>query len=146
MVGFDHRVNLSSGLHIYMGGVGLQEVFIICFIGLAVRFQRQMRTETPMQDKPRALRLLYVVYAVLVLITVRLFPPTCTSNGPPSLTLSPDPYHIPPSRILPRHHERHSPARSIPIRFRLDSHAHLSRPLQCHSPRSTHAWKRVRLP
>ena len=54
-----------------MGGVGLQEVFILCFVGLAIRFQRQMRTETAMQDKPRAYRMLYVVYAVLGLITVR---------------------------------------------------------------------------
>ncbi len=53
-----------------MGGVGLQEAFILCFLGLAFRFQRQMSRETPMQDKPRAMKLLYVIYAALTLITV----------------------------------------------------------------------------
>lgn len=53
-----------------MGGVGLQEAFILCFLGLTFRFQRQMSRETPIEDKPRAMKLLYAVYAALTLITV----------------------------------------------------------------------------
>lgn len=62
--------NSPKGLHIYMGGVGLQQLFIVFFVGLAIRFQLQMKRETPMQDLPRAMRLLYALYAVLTLITV----------------------------------------------------------------------------
>ena len=70
-----------------MGGVGLQEAFILCFLGLAFRFQRQMSRETPPQDKPRATQLLYTVYAALTLISVRPphvppFPPLKTKNHP----------------------------------------------------------------
>lgn len=72
-----------------MGGVGLQQLFIIIFVGLAIRFQLQMKRETPMQDQPRAMRLLYVLYAVLILITVRARPNfaihrTHTDNPPRS--------------------------------------------------------------
>jgi signal transduction histidine kinase len=94
------------GLHIYMGGVGLQLLFICVFIALAVQFQRKMYTVLNQKDisKPsllslfrkstnmqyniqgaseeastnevykspeRAVRLLYVVYAVLGLIIFR---------------------------------------------------------------------------
>ena len=57
-----------------MGGVGLQQAFILCFLGLAFRFQRQMSRETPIEDQPRAMKLLYVVYAALTLITVSRSP------------------------------------------------------------------------
>ncbi|KAL9067713.1 MAG: hypothetical protein Q9161_006705 [Pseudevernia consocians] len=55
-----------------MGGVGLQQFFICCFVGLAVRFQRQMKRDAPATDQRRALRMLYILYAVLTLITVRI--------------------------------------------------------------------------
>ena len=69
-----------------MGGVGLQQAFILCFLGLAIRFQRQMTRETPMQDKPRAMKLFYVVYAALALISVSRLPSILHS---PPLTLDP---------------------------------------------------------
>ena len=53
-----------------MGGVGLQQFFICCFVGLAIRFQRQMKRDAPLTDQSRAPRMLYVLYAVLTLITV----------------------------------------------------------------------------
>ena len=53
-----------------MGGVGLQQFFICCFVGLAIRFQRQMKRDAPITDQKRALRMLYILYAVLILITV----------------------------------------------------------------------------
>lgn len=58
-----------------MGGVGLQQLFILCFIGLAIRFQRQIKHDAPVSDQKRALRLLYILYAILTLITVSFIPP-----------------------------------------------------------------------
>jgi hypothetical protein len=57
------------GLHIYMGGVGAQQLFVLIFIVCAIFFHvkiiRQQRS-----DLKEALLLLYVLYACLALITV----------------------------------------------------------------------------
>ena len=53
-----------------MGGIGLQLFFILCFIGLAIRFQGQMRRDAPGTDQKRALRMLYILYAALTFIAV----------------------------------------------------------------------------
>ncbi|MCJ1278200.1 hypothetical protein MMC21_006015 [Puttea exsequens] len=66
------KEQIDRGLHIYMGGVGLQQIFIFFFLGLAIQFQKQMRRETPMQDRPKATQLLYTLYGVLTLITIRI--------------------------------------------------------------------------
>jgi hypothetical protein len=64
-----------QGIHIYMGGIGLQQFFIFIFVGLAVKFQREM-TKTEMLQIPVAASvknwrpLLYALYATLGLITV----------------------------------------------------------------------------
>jgi heme/copper-type cytochrome/quinol oxidase subunit 2 len=58
------------GLHIYMGGVGLQQIFVFCFFYLAIRFQKEMLRDMPKAEHRRVLSLLYVIYAVLILITV----------------------------------------------------------------------------
>ena len=63
---------IMRGLHIYMGGVGLQQFFILGFIGVAVRFQKQMNLDLPMASKRSPLLLLYILYAALALITVRI--------------------------------------------------------------------------
>lgn len=68
-------IDFPLGLHVYMGGVGLQQLFILCFIGLTIRFQRQIKRDAPVSDQKRALRLLYILYAVLTLITVSFTPP-----------------------------------------------------------------------
>ena len=73
-------VDLLPGLHIYMGGIGLQQFFICCFVGLAIRFQRQMKRDAPVTDQKRALRMLYILYAVLTFITVSLTLPITISN------------------------------------------------------------------
>ena len=69
-----------------MGGVGLQQFFICCFVGLAIRFQRQMKRDASATDHRRALRLLYILYAVLTLITVSdtIYPPRTFSNKRPA--------------------------------------------------------------
>ncbi|KAJ7479876.1 RTA1 domain-containing protein, partial [Mycena latifolia] len=57
------------GIHIYMGGIGLQQFFICGFIGLVIRFHYKMqRTGGPTHWK----RPLYVMYASLALITIRI--------------------------------------------------------------------------
>ncbi|KAI4244582.1 MAG: hypothetical protein L6R42_010420, partial [Xanthoria sp. 1 TBL-2021] len=58
-------------LHIYMGGVGFQQIFVLVFFYIAFRFQQQVRQENP-NRLYQALLLLYVEYAALILITVRI--------------------------------------------------------------------------
>lgn len=53
-----------------MGGIGIQQLFIFIFLFLTVKFHREMLRERRTERTPAALRLLYVVYAVLLLITV----------------------------------------------------------------------------
>ena len=59
-----------KGIHIYMGGIGLQQAFILLFLFLAIKFHRELLQEHRTEKTSRALQLLYVEYAVLVLITV----------------------------------------------------------------------------
>ncbi|KAF2102283.1 hypothetical protein NA57DRAFT_64807 [Rhizodiscina lignyota] len=63
---------ILTGLHIYMGGVGFQQFFILVFVYIAIRFQRRVVRESSLEIQTRALRLLYVLYTVLTLITVRI--------------------------------------------------------------------------
>jgi len=55
-----------------MAGVGFQQLFVLVFIVLAITFQRKLAREGAAYRKPGVLRLLYVLYAVLGLITVRV--------------------------------------------------------------------------
>ena len=63
---------IERGLHIYMGGIGFQLFFIICFIYVAYSFHRQLNANSSTSGDVRAHRLLFVVYTVLGLITVRI--------------------------------------------------------------------------
>lgn len=63
---------IDRGLHIYMGGVGLQQIFILIFLYLTYRFQKEMQRDLPKIEQPRVLHLLYAVYAALTLITIRI--------------------------------------------------------------------------
>lgn len=78
---------IMTGLHIYMGGVGLQQIFILCFTGLAILQHRNTlvqerqgllysRFQNSQSRSPMGWRwLFYALYTDLVLITVRaLFP------------------------------------------------------------------------
>lgn len=60
------------GLHIYMGGIGFQQFCIFLFLGLAGRFHMRLREQPPTPERRTALRLLYVEYAAVFLITVRI--------------------------------------------------------------------------
>lgn len=63
---------IMQGLHIYMIGVGVQQFFIILFSVLLVRLHMRLRNEAPSSEVVKALRLLYVVYAALLMITIRI--------------------------------------------------------------------------
>ncbi|OJD15786.1 hypothetical protein AJ78_04004 [Emergomyces pasteurianus Ep9510] len=63
----------KMGVNVYMGGIGLQELFIILFFGLAGRFQYLMtRLEVFQPQHLPWRRLLYSLYAALILITIRI--------------------------------------------------------------------------
>ncbi len=62
-----------KGLHIYMGGVGIQQAFILLFFVFAFKFHRTYLAEsrhTTTANSP--LPLLYTLYTVLILITVSI--------------------------------------------------------------------------
>lgn len=63
------------GIHIYMGGIGLQEFFILIFTGFAIKFHVEMlRLEKTGQvplGRTGWTRLVYTLYITLALITVR---------------------------------------------------------------------------
>ncbi|GAB7353858.1 hypothetical protein MBLNU459_g4219t3 [Dothideomycetes sp. NU459] len=63
---------IMLGIHIYMGGVGFQQACIIFFMALAFFFHRELRRQPETDEMRSALRMLYVLYAVLILITVRI--------------------------------------------------------------------------
>ena len=63
---------IFRGLHIYMGGIGMQEFFVLCFLVVAILFQRQMDRDLPRAAKLRPLFLLRIVYTVLSLLTMRI--------------------------------------------------------------------------
>jgi hypothetical protein len=65
---------LQLGIHIYMGGIGLQQFFILIFTGLAIMFHRRvLQLEAQGHHVEKGwMRLLYTLYGSLALITVRL--------------------------------------------------------------------------
>ncbi|KAL6885707.1 RTA1 like domain-containing protein [Trichoderma evansii] len=67
-----------KAIHIYMGGIGLQQFFIFVFIALAAAFQIEMKRlervkgEASLSKRNGWKRLLYTLYASLGLITIRI--------------------------------------------------------------------------
>ncbi|EQB56579.1 RTA1 domain-containing protein [Colletotrichum gloeosporioides Cg-14] len=61
-------------IHIYMGGIGLQEVFILAFVGLAYVFQRNMRRAEKLDGRQKQgwRPLVWALYFSLGSITVRI--------------------------------------------------------------------------
>ncbi|KAE8447874.1 hypothetical protein EG329_010103 [Mollisiaceae sp. DMI_Dod_QoI] len=63
-----------KGVHIYMGGIGLQQFFIFVFLGLAVKFQLEMKEiERLGGGKKGWKRMIWTLYGSLGFITVRIF-------------------------------------------------------------------------
>ena len=61
----------QTGFDIYMIGVGIQELFILCFGGLSFLFWKQAQ-KWPVYRDQTANRMLYVLWTVLVLISIRI--------------------------------------------------------------------------
>ncbi|KUJ17587.1 uncharacterized protein LY89DRAFT_584821 [Mollisia scopiformis] len=65
-----------KGIHIYMGGIGLQQFFIFVFLGLAVKFQFEMK-EVDRLGRGRGDQkwkgMLWTLYASFGFITIRIF-------------------------------------------------------------------------
>jgi hypothetical protein len=58
-----------------MGGVGIQEFFILVFLAFAIKFQLVVSAQAGRNGTslhPKVLRLLYVLYASLLLISIRI--------------------------------------------------------------------------
>lgn len=55
-----------------MIGVGIQQFFIVLFSAVLVRLHKRLLNEAPRAEVTRAIRLLYIVYAALALITIRI--------------------------------------------------------------------------
>ncbi|KAK7732986.1 hypothetical protein SLS57_000930 [Botryosphaeria dothidea] len=75
---------IKTGINVYMGGMGLQEAFILCFIGLMIVFQRQAQkldacglTHRQYSWRP----LLFALYGALVAVTVRIIYRICEFAG-----------------------------------------------------------------
>jgi len=69
---FEKLANQKAGLHIYMGGVGLQQLFIIIFSILVIQLLWSVRrVEKDLDRARRATLLISAVLVVLLLITVR---------------------------------------------------------------------------
>ncbi|MCJ1400364.1 hypothetical protein MMC11_003569 [Xylographa trunciseda] len=63
---------ITIGLNLYSGGVALQQIFILCFISLIIIFHRKMLRGEVVQGRHDWKRLLYPLYATLLLITLRI--------------------------------------------------------------------------
>ncbi|KAH8590580.1 RTA1 like protein-domain-containing protein [Bisporella sp. PMI_857] len=67
---------LMVGIRVYMGGIGFQELCILLFLSVAVKFHLTMlkqERDRVLLDQPRKWRaLLYTLYLTLALITVRI--------------------------------------------------------------------------
>ena len=61
---------IQTGLNIYLGGMGLQQLFIVFFLGLMVAFQRRCARHESFGAKRSWKPLLFGLYGVLVCITV----------------------------------------------------------------------------
>ncbi|EEP82546.1 predicted protein [Uncinocarpus reesii 1704] len=74
----DDPNTMNIGKNLYMGGIGVQEFFILVFVGLAIRFHYKMTYVEAIHPPSYPWRpLLYCVYAGLALITIRIIYRLC---------------------------------------------------------------------
>jgi hypothetical protein len=135
---------LSLDLHIYMAGVGMQQLFILVFIVFAIGFHRTIVRERYLHvdAKRTALTLLYVIYAILALITVSRYRriKACLTV----LTVAADAHHISHLRIRKGFEEHDTESRGISVQPRLTAHAAGFGAAECLPSREVHAWKAER--
>jgi len=72
MTSGDDPKTIQLGLHIYMGGIGFQEFFVLVFVALAIKLYKEL-SDVGYTGRPTEWRtLLRVLLATLVLITIRI--------------------------------------------------------------------------
>ncbi|KAH8775981.1 RTA1 like protein-domain-containing protein, partial [Hyaloscypha sp. PMI_1271] len=82
-----------KGVHIYMGGIGLQQLFIFLFLALGVKFHREMFwLERVGSAKEGWKGLLFTLYGSLGFITIRIFFRLIEFSGG-NTSSNPFPYH-----------------------------------------------------
>ncbi|KAK7018502.1 RTA1-domain-containing protein [Favolaschia claudopus] len=69
MISSDDPKTALLGIHIYMGGIGLQQFFVLGFTALVIRFHYKMQR---LEGSTEWKRPLYLMYTSLALITVRI--------------------------------------------------------------------------
>lgn len=94
---------VMTGIHIYMGGIGLQEFCILVFTSIAIKFSLVMRQRERelassrhqiLDRTPNNWRiLLYVLYASLTLITIRIIFRMVEFASGIDASKNPIPYH-----------------------------------------------------
>ncbi|MCJ1353020.1 MAG: hypothetical protein MMC33_003004 [Icmadophila ericetorum] len=78
----------KTGLNIYTAGVSIQLVFILFFLGLASRFHSKVRKEHEFALRETSWKLLlYVLYTVLSLISIRIIYRVIEFSGGPTSTI-----------------------------------------------------------
>lgn len=91
---------IRIGINVYMGGMGLQEAFILVFIGLMIKFHRRGIALDVCGMAPRQYNwrpLLYALYGALVAITVGA--PSISGLGLKANSDSQGPHHLPHLRV-----------------------------------------------
>jgi hypothetical protein len=68
-----NQAQSHRGLHIYTGGVAMQEFFILCFTAVSFLFLRRLRALPRTERTIRGERFMYVMFMALFLITVSIF-------------------------------------------------------------------------
>ncbi|EME84418.1 uncharacterized protein MYCFIDRAFT_195472 [Pseudocercospora fijiensis CIRAD86] len=63
---------IMLGLHIYMGDIAFQQICISVCLAMVIQFRLQVPRQAQSQQRARALALVYVQYAVMLLITTRI--------------------------------------------------------------------------
>ncbi|KZF26249.1 hypothetical protein L228DRAFT_257721 [Xylona heveae TC161] len=71
------RQTIENGLHIYMGGIGIQQFFICCFACLGVVFWRKATAGRAIPRPTDWRKMYYVLNGTLVLISIRIIYRLC---------------------------------------------------------------------
>lgn len=62
----------ATGIGIYMDGIGFQQACILGFLFLAWKLHQDMMLLPPSKERKQSIRLIFVQYAVVTLITARI--------------------------------------------------------------------------
>ena len=74
----ESAASVMAGIHVYMAGIGIQEFFILVFLGLAITFHRRILfleksgALVTVHLNPKWRPLLYTLYVTLGFITIRI--------------------------------------------------------------------------